>query len=50
MHRSWLGFIEMFVFLAFALGWGVLEHVASRLDKQRKGAKDCAGSGDPPRS
>ena len=35
MRFSWLGFIEMFVVLAFALGWGVLELVALRMDKQR---------------
>jgi hypothetical protein len=35
VHSSWLGFIEMFVVLAFALGWGVLELVTLRIDKER---------------
>jgi hypothetical protein len=49
VHFSWLGFIEMFVVLAFALGWGVLELVALRLDKQReKAVKLAKGPGAPP--
>jgi hypothetical protein len=35
MENSLLGFMEMFIVLAFALGWGVLELVALRLDKKR---------------
>jgi hypothetical protein len=35
MENSLLGFMEMFIILAFALGWGVLELVALRLDKKR---------------
>jgi hypothetical protein len=35
VHFSWLGFIEMFVVLIFALAWGVLELVTLRMDKQR---------------
>jgi hypothetical protein len=35
VHFGWLGFIEMFVVLAFALGWGVVELVTLRLDKER---------------
>jgi hypothetical protein len=47
VHFSWLGFIEMFVVLAFALGWGVLELVTLRMDKQRtaRGAENKSGDG-----
>jgi hypothetical protein len=31
-----LGFMELFVVLAFALGWAVLELVALRMDKRRQ--------------
>jgi hypothetical protein len=43
--RSWLGLIEMFVILLFALGWGVLELVASRLDKKPNAKTDVEDAG-----
>jgi hypothetical protein len=36
MENSFLAFMEMFIILAFALGWGVLELVTLRLDRKRK--------------
>ncbi len=35
MENSLLGFMEMFIIFAFALGWGILELVGLRLDKKR---------------
>ncbi len=35
MENSLLGFMEMFIVFGFALGWGILELVAGRLDKRR---------------
>jgi hypothetical protein len=35
MENGFLGFMEMFIILAFALGWGVLEIVTLRLDRKR---------------
>jgi len=32
---GWLGLIELFVVLAFALGWGIVELVALRIDRRR---------------
>lgn len=37
--NSWLGLIELFVVLAFVLGWGILELVGLRLDRQREAEK-----------
>jgi hypothetical protein len=34
----WLGLIEFFVVLLFALGWGVLELVCRRMDRKRAAA------------
>jgi len=34
--ENYLGLMEMFIVLAFAAGWGVLELVGMRLDKRRK--------------
>jgi hypothetical protein len=45
--RSWLGLIEMFVILLFALGWGVVELVASRFDKKPKAESDGEDAGGP---
>jgi hypothetical protein len=46
---SWLGFMEMFIVLAFALGWGILELVTLRIDKQKaKDAERAGGPGAPP--
>jgi hypothetical protein len=39
---SWLGFVEFFVVLLFALGWGVLELVCRRMDRRRKAARSTA--------
>ena len=36
MRHSWLGLIELVVVLMFAVGWGVLELVALRLDRRRR--------------
>jgi len=36
MHFTPLAFIELFVVLAFAVGWIVLELVARRLDGRRE--------------
>ena len=35
MQINPLAFIELFVVLAFAIAWAILEFVASRLDKKR---------------
>jgi hypothetical protein len=35
MENGLIGFVEMFVVLAFVLGWGILELVTLRLDKRR---------------
>lgn len=35
MDSSWLGLLELFVVLAFALAWGVLELLGRRLDQRR---------------
>jgi hypothetical protein len=44
-----LGFIEMFVVLAFAAGWGILELVGLRLDKRRaEESRRAADRADPP--
>jgi hypothetical protein len=36
MENGFLAFMEMFIILAFALGWGVLELVTLRLDRKRQ--------------
>lgn len=38
--QSWLGLIEFFVVLAFALGWGSLELYTLRLDRQKREAAE----------
>ena len=48
MDSPWLGLIELFVVLLFALGWGILELVTLRLDKRRKTQGERAGKGDEP--
>ena len=40
MENSFLAFMEMFIILAFALGWGVLELVTLRLDRKRKAERE----------
>ena len=39
MENGFLAFMEMFIILAFALGWGVLELVTLRLDRKRTAEK-----------
>lgn len=43
--REHLGLIELFVVLLFALGWGVIELVALRLDRERarRNPRDAGG-------
>jgi hypothetical protein len=36
VDKGWLIFIELFVVLGFALGWGVLELVALRMDRRKR--------------
>ena len=48
MDSPWLGLIELFVVLLFALGWGILELFTLRLDKRRKAHGEQAGKGDEP--
>jgi hypothetical protein len=36
----WLGLIEMGVVLMFALGWGIVELVGLRLDRERREQQD----------
>ena len=45
-----LAFLELFIVLGFALGWGVLELVGLRLDKRRaeEKARASADSKPPP--
>jgi hypothetical protein len=40
MENGFLAFMEMFIILAFALGWGVLELVTLRLDRKRKAERE----------
>ena len=42
MENGFLGFMEMFIVLAFALGWGVLEIVTMRLDRKRMAESQLA--------
>ncbi len=39
MKGGMLGFLEMFIVLTFALGWGILELLGLHLDKEREQAK-----------
>ena len=39
----WLGLIELFVVLLFALGWGVLELVCRRMDRRREAQRAREG-------
>jgi len=45
-HRPWLGLIELFVVLSFAVGWGILELVALRMDRHKK-MREHASEGNP---
>jgi hypothetical protein len=49
MH-SWLGLIELLVVLLFALGWGILELVGLRLDRERASAADQPDDQGEPRA
>ncbi len=40
MENGFLAFMEMFIILAFALGWGVLELVTLRLDRKRQAERE----------
>lgn len=48
MDSPWLGLIELFVVLLFALGWGILELFTLRLDKRRRAQVERAGKSDEP--
>ena len=45
--RSPLAFIELFVVLAFAIAWGILELVARRLDTKRQRPNDRETPAEP---
>jgi hypothetical protein len=42
MRPGWLGFIELFVVLMFAIGWGVLELMVLRMERRK--ARSAGGS------
>lgn len=42
---SWLGLIELFVVLLFALGWAIVELVALRMDRRRRQAREDGTAG-----
>lgn len=46
MHGNWLGLLELLIVFGFALGWGVLELVALRLDKKREASKSMTSTDD----
>jgi hypothetical protein len=51
MKSGWLGLIELFVVLAFFIGWGVIELVARRYDRKREAERSAAAessSENPP--
>jgi hypothetical protein len=35
MDSGWLAFLELFVVIAFAVGWGILELMLLRRDRKR---------------
>jgi len=49
MH-SWLGLIELLIVLLFALGWGILELVGLRLDRERASSTDQPDDHGEPRA
>jgi len=49
MH-TWLGLIELLVVLLFALGWGILELVGLRLDREHKASPDQRDDHGEPRA
>lgn len=48
MEFEWYGLIELFVVLAFVMGWGAVELYTLRLDRRRaaEAAKTKAPGGD----
>jgi hypothetical protein len=48
MDSPWLGLIELFVVLLFALGWGILELFTLRLDKRRRAQVERTEKSDEP--
>ncbi|MFO1160358.1 MAG: hypothetical protein U1E60_16080 [Reyranellaceae bacterium] len=48
MESEWFGLFELFVVLAFALGWGVVELYTLRLDKRRAADAERAAALRPP--
>jgi hypothetical protein len=50
MDSGLLAFMEVFIILGFALGWGVLELVGLRMDRRRRELAEAAtkvGEGPP---
>ncbi len=47
MEFSPLAFMELFVVLAFAIGWVILEFVTKRMDRRRAEEDAKAGKGEP---
>jgi len=41
MESGLLAFMELFVVLAFAIGWGVLELITLRMDKRKREREDA---------
>lgn len=41
MDSGLLAFMELFVVLAFAIGWGVLELITLRMDKRKREREDA---------
>jgi hypothetical protein len=48
MEFNPFAFMELFVVLAFGIGWLILELVARRLDEKRKREEDQSERGNPP--
>jgi hypothetical protein len=49
MQFTPLAFMELFVVLAFGVGWLILERVARRLDRQRLDHREAADEEAPPK-
>jgi hypothetical protein len=45
---GYLGFIEFFVVILFAMAWGVLELVGRRLDKKKEAERAKEKNSTPP--
>jgi hypothetical protein len=51
MDSGWLAFLELFVVIAFAVGWGILELMLLRRDQKRaRQAERAAEEHDHPSS